>query len=173
MVRRAAWRAAAAAALLPFVLLGAEGDGGKEVYLAVIVHPKNPVTDLKLGELQSLFKLERQFWPNDTRVTLYLPPSQSVERKVLLQRVYRMDNPALQKYWLGKIFAGDIPAMPSVARSAKVAADVVKKTEGAVSVVLAGEVPPGVRVLLVDGKGPKDKDYALIARPSEEATTIP
>ncbi len=129
--------------------------------IAVIVHPKNPVTNLSLAELRSILKLEKQFWPNGRRVVLYLPPSRSVENEILLDKIYRMPNESLQKYWMGKLFSNEIPAKPSYAPNAKAAGSRVKESEGAIAVVLASEVPEGVRVLAIGDSRPGDQGYTL------------
>lgn len=134
--------------------------------LAVIVHPKNETQNLTFEELRAFFTLERQFWPAGRRVSLLLRPSGSSEQKVLLETVYRMTEKELRKYWSAKIFAGQIPALPSViGTTAKTAAE-VKGSEGAISVVLASEIPEGVRVLSIDRKRPGDPGYRLAIRPT-------
>lgn len=135
--------------------------GGQPASLAVIVHPDNPVTDLKLRELRSIFKLERQFWPNRRRSVLLLPRRESAGKKLLLRKVYRMSSRQLQKYLLNKVFTGEIPEIPAVVRSATAAGELVKRNAGAITVVLSTEVPEGVRTLSINGKRPGDAGYPL------------
>jgi hypothetical protein len=68
---------------------------------------------------------------------------------------------SLQKYWVGKLFSGEIPAKPSYVPNPEAAGSRVKESEGAVSVVLASDVPAGVRVLSITDKRPGDADYPL------------
>jgi len=152
-----------AALLLGAAALAEETEARKPrvVTLAVIVHPKNPVTELSLAELRAILKLERQFWPNGKRAVLYLRPSESDEHRVLLERVYRMSNERLQKYWVAKLFAGEIPAKPSYVPTAEAAGSRVRESEGAISFVRADEVPKDVRVLVVDKLEPGEKGYPL------------
>lgn len=130
--------------------------------LAVIVNPKNPTTNLSFTQLRSYLKLEQQFWPSKERVELFLRPTRSTEMELLLSEVYRMSSDELRKYWVGKIFRGEIDARPAVIPTARAAGARVSKIEGALTVVLASEVPAGVRVLSVDGKRPGDADYPLV-----------
>ena len=106
--------------------------GGKKapgvVELAVIVHPKNPIRDVSFGELRAYLKMERQFWPNKRRCTIYLPPSKTTAHAVLLQQVYRMTNKKLQKYWVRKLFSGEIPAKPSYVPTAKAAGSISSRS---------------------------------------------
>jgi hypothetical protein len=147
-----------------------EKDGEKKkkkVPFAVIVHEKNPVQKLSFAELRSYLRMRRQFWPNRKRCDLYLPKQDSDAYRMLLDTVYKTTDKKLQKYWVRLLFAGDIPAKPSVVTSPKAAGSQVKKNEGALSVVPADQVPKGVRVLPIDGKKPGDDGYALIGETSE------
>ena len=136
-----------------------------DVELAVIVNEKNPVKKISYSELRSYLKMRRQFWPNRKRCDLYLPKRDSVTYKILLKKVYKTSDKKLQKYWVRLLFAGDIPAKPSVVTSPKAAGTQVKKNEGGLSIVPAKQVPKGVRVLPIDGKKPGDKGYALVGKP--------
>lgn len=129
--------------------------------VAVIVNPKNGGTAPSRAELRSVALLERQFWPDGTRVVLLLPPGGSLEKRVLLQRVYEMSEEELRAHWRSQLFAGRIAAIPSVVRSSEAAAAAVKQSHGAIAFVRAADVPPGVRVLTIDGKQPSDPGYPL------------
>lgn len=138
-----------------------ERKPGDTVALAVILHPKNPVTDLSLAEMRAFFRMEKQFWPNRRRAVLYLRPSDSLEYEILLDKVYRMSHEKLQKFWVRQLFSGEIPAKPSYVPTADAAGSRVLAGEGAVSIVLADEVPKGVRVLKIDGRKPGEEGYPL------------
>lgn len=134
----------------------------KTVALAVIVHPKNPVSDLKLREARQIMKLDKQFWKEGQRVELFLPARNSEARAVMLDKVYDMSDEALRKYFVGKVYSGEIPREPSVARSTKAAGTLVSRSEGAISVIPASEVPADVKVLSIDGKKPGEEGYPLV-----------
>jgi len=137
----------------------------KEIALAVIVHPKNPVTKISFGELRTFLKMERQFWPNRKRCEIYLPPQKTASYGILLDKVYKMSHKKLQKYWVRKLFSGEIPSKPLYAPNSDAAGKEVRKSEGALSIVPASEVPEGVRVLLIDGKEPGQEGYPLVGTP--------
>jgi len=133
--------------------------------IAVIVHPDNPLQDVKLAQLRGYLRLDRQFWPDRSRVVLFLPPADSPAKEVLNESLYRMDERKLRKYWVGKVFAGDIPSVPQVVKTPSAAGRVLAATEGAVSAVPADQIPEGVRVLKIDGRSPGDEGYALKGKP--------
>lgn len=139
------------------------------VALAVIVNPKNPTTGLTFTELRSHLKLELQFWSNGERATLFLRASDSEETKILLAKVYDTGARELRKYWIGRVFRGEIAAAPTVVPTAAAAGARVRDSEGAFSIVLATEVPDGVRVLTIDGKRPGEVGYPLNAPETKPA----
>lgn len=134
------------------------------VAIAIVVHPNSKVSDLSLRELRAILKLEKQFWPEGKRVLLFQRPSKSPEGRVLLETVYNLTEEELRKAWVQKLFAGEIPAIPAVVRNRDGAITAVKKNEGAITVVLAGEVPEGVRLLAIDGKKPNEAGYPLVGK---------
>jgi len=155
--------------LIGLALSSAVAEERPPLELAVIVHPKNPVTKVSMSELRAYLKVEREFWPNRKRCDVYLPQSTTDEYDVLLSKVYRMSHKKLQKYWVRRLFSGEITAKPSYVPSAKAAGEQVLKSEGALSIVSGKEIPEGVRVLLIDGKKPGEEGYPLVGVPSGEA----
>ena len=145
-------------------LVRAEDEASEEVALAVIINAENPTTNLKFRDLRKLLRVDKQYWEKRRRCVLYLPPTASSARTVLLARVFRMTEKELRRYWVTKVFSGDIPREPSVARTARAAGILVGKSEGGLSIVLATEVPKGVKVLKIDGKKPGDEGYALLGK---------
>lgn len=131
--------------------------------LAVIVNQTNPTTGLTLAQLRAHCKLEVQFWDGGERAQLFLPRYDSPEMKILLDRAYGMTPRELRKYWVGRVFRGEIPAEPTVVPTTDAAVKRVRDRAGAFSVVMAKDVPEGVRVLTIDGKRPGDPDYPLKA----------
>ena len=134
--------------------------------LALVVNPRNPITNVGFDELRAYCRLERLFWPSKTRTELFLRPSDSPVGRILLERVYRMSHSELQKFWVAKVFRNEIPAKPAVVPNARAAGARVREIEGAFSFVLASEIPEGVRVVTIDGKKPGDEGYPLAGEPA-------
>lgn len=111
-----------------------------------------------------MFKLQKQFWPNGDRIVLLLRKVGSTEHHILLDRVYGMDERGLRKYWIQKLFAGDIPSMPSTVKKSQSAIQFVQQTVEAIAVVLGDENIDGVRVLSIDGKLPGQPQYPLVSK---------
>jgi len=142
--------------------------------VAVIVHPDNPLRDVKLAQLRGYLRLDRQFWPGRKRVVLFLPSPGSPAKQVLNDLVYKMDEKQLFKHWKGKVFAGDIPALPQVVKTAAQAGKSVAGSKGgAVSAVSADQIPKRVRALKIDGYAPGEEGYPLRGRPETAAVARP
>ena len=140
----------------------------KEITLAIIVNPKNPIKTVSFAQLRAYLKVERQFWPNRKRCQIFLPSRRTDAYEILLKKVYRMSHNRLQKFWVRRLFSGQIPAKPSFVPSPGAAGKQVLKSLGALSIVNAKYVPKGVRVLLIDGKKPGDAGYSLKGAPKRE-----
>lgn len=137
--------------------------------LVVVVHAGNPKADLSSGELLSYFKLDQQWWPKPNRkpATLVLRGSRSAETRALLESVYKMSAAELRKYWVGKVFRGEIRRKPAIVAKTKDVLARIAKDKGAFSIVRADEVTGNVRQLTIDGKGPGDEGYLLGQRERE------
>jgi len=150
---------------------GAAKPGSTVLAVAVIVHPKNPINEISLAELRQYFALEKKFWPNNSRVALYMRPSKTKEQKVLLETIYEKSSRLLKKYWKRMVFMGDIPGEPSYAATTKAAVARVKRKKGGMSVIMATKVPKDVKVLAIrvkkNGKAlrPGDAGYPLAYTP--------
>lgn len=136
---------------------GADGDGA----LAVIVNSANTCPDPTADELRAILTLKRQFWSDGKRVVLILPPTGSPAKSFLLDRVYHLSDSELRKSWANRLFAGEIVAVPTSLRTAEALVAAVRRSPGAVSVVPASAVSPGVRVLAVGGKRPAQPGYPM------------
>jgi hypothetical protein len=129
--------------------------------LAVIANAGIPIDTLTLAELRKVFLGDRQFWSGDLRVTLLVPRPGSPEREALLLRVYEKSEAQYRHYWIAKVFRTEVTTAPKVVSSDRMAADLVRQIDGAVAVVSAANVPPGVKVLKINDRAADDPDYPL------------
>jgi hypothetical protein len=131
--------------------------------IAIIVNGDNDVQDQSLDDLRAAFMLERQFWPDGHRIVLFLPPPESAARTMLLDRLYGMSDFELRKHWVGELFRGAIPSIPSTLPGTEALTAAVAGSAGGLSAVPADAVPRGVRVLRIGGRAPDDPAYPLAA----------
>jgi len=134
------------------------------VPIAVIVHPQVPADDLSLPELRKIFLGQRPVWSSELMVTLLMPPRDSPEREVLLRQIYQQRSESQYKqYWINKMFADGAPVAPKATGSREMSASLVREIPGAIALVPLDRIPPGVKVLRIDGRQPGENGYPLIA----------
>ncbi len=131
------------------------------VAVAIVVHPETDVDNLTLDELKNIFRGDRQFWDDGRRVTLLVRAPVAEERRMILERIYEMDEDQFREYWIGKMFRAEVAAGPKLVYSADMARDLVTIIPGAITFVPVTEVSPETRVVRIDGLLPTDPGYAL------------
>jgi ABC-type phosphate transport system substrate-binding protein len=145
-----------AIAVMPRVAF-AQADGA----VAIVVHPATKVDNLSFDELRRIFLGERQFWPDKSRITLLVRAPVSSERKLVLEKIYRMTEEQFRQYWIGKMFRAEVAAGPKIVYSSDMARDLVTAIPGGIAFMPASSVAAGVKVLRIDGALPGDRNYPL------------
>ena len=148
----------ATVAFLPKTAVPAEAVGAE---YAVIVNVKNNLNSVSERELEKYMKLERRYWPDKYRVTLFQRSAKTDLQKFVLDTVYDQSEKSLRKHFVSLMNRGKIGALPSVVKKSETVLRLVSKKQGAMAVVLASEVTDQVKVLAIDGKKPGDEGYFL------------
>lgn len=157
---RCTWILLAAALLLGSVPR-AEAQGRGDRAVAIVVHPATRVDGISFAQLRSIFLGERQFWPDNSRITLLVRAPQAFEREMVLDRIYRMSEGQFRQYWIAKLFRAEVPTGPKIVYSTDMTRDLVSAIRGAIGFMPASEVGSDVKVLRIDGKLPSESDYPL------------
>ncbi|MEZ5403809.1 MAG: hypothetical protein R2729_29285 [Bryobacteraceae bacterium] len=147
--------------LLPLLLAFAAAVQAQNGDLAIIAHKDVPVDNLTFAEVRKLFRGERQFWASNQRVILLVRAPVAHERDIVLRRIYQMTEAQYRQYWISKVFRADIASGPKLVYSDGMTTELVGNIPGSVGFVAASKVPPGFKVLKVDGLKPGDKGYPL------------
>jgi ABC-type phosphate transport system substrate-binding protein len=157
-----------ALALAPAAILAAEPAGlpasskeGLGAPLAIIVNLSNPVEELSLSELRSVFLGERSHWPHGRRVTIVMRDPGQPERVAILRLVYRMGESDFTRYFLQATFTGEALSPPRRLSTSSGVRRFVFNVPGAIGYVRADEADDSVKILRVDGRAPGDPDYRL------------
>jgi hypothetical protein len=129
--------------------------------VAIVVHPQVGIDNISFDELRRVFRGERQFWPDGSRITLLVRAPVAQERRLVLQRIYRMSEDAFRQYWIAKMFRAEVASGPKLVYSSEMARELVGAIPGAIGFMPANSVMPGVKVLKIDGRGPNDPGYPL------------
>jgi hypothetical protein len=129
--------------------------------IAVVVNPDTPVTDLSLEDLRKIFLGDHQYWTSKIPVTLLIRAPGTRERDIALKLIYQMDEVQFKRYWIAKIFRAESATAPKVVYSNEMAGELTAAIPGAIGLVDARDVGPGVKVLRIEGQLPGAPDYPL------------
>ena len=128
--------------------------------LAVVVNANTPVEDISLRDLRNVFLGERQYWKSDLPVVLLVRAPVSRERDAVL-RTIQMSELQFKQYWITRIFRAEAISGPKVIYSSTTANELVGAIPGAITVIAAKELKPGLKVLKVDGHLPGEPGYSI------------
>ncbi len=129
--------------------------------VAIIVHPSNNTSTLSLNELERVLRLNRTRWNNGQKIYLLLQEEGSLEKEVILKKVYRMTSDELKRFWLTKIYRGEMTSFPKTLSSNESIRRFVSRVPNAIGFVDASYPDETVKVLRIDGKLPGAEGYAL------------
>jgi hypothetical protein len=87
-------------------------------------------------------------------------PPGTHERLVLL-RLLKMSENEYQQYWAAQVFRGEATSPPSVVPSVGMQKEAVLAFRGALTLVDASDVKPGMKVIKLDGHLPGEPGYPL------------
>ncbi len=144
---------------VPAGLPGAQA--ATEDALAIIVNQTNPVDDLSLKELRTVFLGERSHWPNGRRITLVMMDPGLWERKAVLREVCRMTETEFSRHFLQGLFTGEVFVSPKTLSTPVGVRKFVFNVPGAIGYLRAADVDGTVKVIKVNGHGVEDPDYPL------------
>jgi hypothetical protein len=152
---RARWVAAA--------LMAAVGAGGRSEAgdVAIIVHPVHGQTDISMMELTRIFRLDQQRWKSGEKVDLVLQVVVSDKELVVRDRIYHMQAEELRRFWMGKVFRGELTAAPRAFASDESVKNYVEGHLLAVGYIDSVLLDDKVKALRIDGKAPGEPGYPL------------
>ena len=129
--------------------------------LAIIVNQTNPIDNLSLRELRTVFLGERSHWPNGRRITLVMMDPGLSERKAVLRDVCRMSETEFSRHFLQGLFTGEVFVSPKTLSTAVGVRKFVFNVPGAIGYLRTSDVDSSVKVIKVNGHRPDDADYPL------------
>lgn len=131
--------------------------------IAIIVNRENSTVDLSFNELINIFKAEKQYWDRKGMGKVYLTMrrSGSKEKEAALKLLYRMSEEELKKFWIGKIYRGEVNDFPKVLDSGISIKKFISNIPNAIGVISYNEVDDTIKVLSIDGKLPGEEGYKL------------
>jgi len=131
--------------------------------IAIVAHSNLPVDDLSFAELRKVALGDRQYWATNLRVTLLLRAPVSVERDIVLQRVYEMSESQFRQYLIGKVFRAEVASGPKIVNSTDAAIGLVSSLPGSIAFIDSAQVPKNLKIIRIDGKLPGQEGYRLVS----------
>jgi F0F1-type ATP synthase alpha subunit len=136
--------------LLCFVLFIGTMNVNAQDMLTVIGNSKGVPTQMKMGQLVSVLRGERQRWSDGTKVVIALMKTNTPVGMVTLKKVYNMTENEFNKKWLALVFQGKADA-PTFFNSVTELENFVSQTPGAIG-ILSNVSNNSTRSITVEGK---------------------
>jgi hypothetical protein len=121
----------------------------QDTSLIVIRNSKGVPAEMKMAQLKSVLKGEKQRWGDGTKVVIALMKPNTIVGGNTCKKVFNMSANEVSKYWLGLVFQGKADA-PAMFNSLSELEDFVSKTPGAIGVT--GQTVNSNKTIIVEGK---------------------
>ncbi len=129
--------------------------------LAIVVNRDNPVENMSMAELRSVFLGERSHWPNGRRITLVMMEPGQPERDEVVRDVCRMSESDLRRRYLQGLLTGEVLVSPKTLASPVGVRKFVFNVPGAIGYLRPEDLDDSVKVIRIDGHLPSDPEYPL------------
>lgn len=133
----------------------------RDISIAVIVNPRNPVQSISLVELRNIFLGTQQFWKDGTQIVPIVRAPSARERDVLLRRVLHMTDLQFQQYWRKRRIAHKAGHEPIAVVSNGMQMQTVALESGGIALIGTPDLNSSVKVLKVGGHRPGSAAYPL------------
>ena len=134
-----------------WLLFCATTGRGQGVPLTVISNQKGAPAELRLTELKSILRGERQRWRNGNKIIIALMKTNTMVGRYTSERIYDMSPDELKKYWLALVFQGKADP-PSFFNSVDELQAFVSQNPGAIGVVDQPVAASGTQIVLIEGR---------------------
>lgn len=136
--------------------------------IAIIVNKANLTEEVSFNGLVKIFRQEKQYWESGKKIYLVMQEAGGPEKEIVLKKIYKMNNEELKKFWLAKVYRGEISTFPKTLGSNEGVKRFVSQVPNAVGFVDSDYLDNSVKVLKIDGKLPKDKGYIFAEEVRDE-----
>jgi hypothetical protein len=123
----------------------------QEATLTAISNPKGAPSTMKMSDLKSIMKGEKQRWSDGTKVNIVLMKTNTSTGEITCRKIYSMSSDKVKRYWLGLSFSGKADA-PIFCNSIAELESIVAQTPGAIGIIDKISTGTGIKIIMVDGK---------------------
>ena len=106
---------------------------------------------MKMAELRSVFRGERQRWSDETKVIIVMMKTTTPVGKNTCSKIYEWSAEKVRRYLAGLQFAGKADP-PIVCNSLEELESVVAENPGAIGITGKFSVSPYIKVIMINGK---------------------
>ena len=124
---------------------------GQETTLIAISNTKGAPSIMKMAELKSVLKGEKQRWNDGTKVSIVLMKTNTPVGEATCQKIYNMSGDKVKRFWLGLSFSGKADA-PIFCNSISELETIVAQTPGAIAILDKISINTNTKTIVVDGK---------------------
>ena len=129
--------------------------------IAVVVHPENTLTDIRLSTLRQIVLGEQTAWANHVSVNLIFRQGGTPEQDIMLRTLVRMNDSEFRQLWAAKVSRGEAASRPPIVPSAGLASEYVASHRGGIGFVRGIDLRKDLKVLKVEGLLPGSRRYPL------------
>jgi hypothetical protein len=123
----------------------------QDATLTAISNPKGAPATLKMSDLKSIMKGEKQRWSDGTKVSIVLMKTNTSTGETTCQKIYSLSGDKVKRFWLGLSFSGKADA-PTFCNSVTELESIVAQTPGAIGIIDKVSTGTGIKIIMVDGK---------------------
>jgi hypothetical protein len=123
----------------------------QEATLTVISNTTGAPSEMKMSELKSVLKGEKQRWSDGTKVHIALMKTTTPVGQSTCQKIYNMSGDKVKRFWLELSFAGNADA-PTFCSTTEELVTFVSQNPGAIGVLDKPSTITGIKTTEIDGK---------------------
>jgi hypothetical protein len=123
----------------------------QDVSLMVISNISGAPGEMKMSEVKSVFKCEKQRWKDNSKVSLYLMKTTTLTGKITGSKIFDKSGQGVLSFYLGLQFAGKIDP-PTFCNSAEELESKIADNPGSIGITDKMPANSNIKVILVDGK---------------------
>ena len=123
----------------------------QEATLTVISNTTGAPSEMKMSELKSVMKGEKQRWSDGSKVHIALMKTTTPVGQTTCQKIYNMSGDKVKRFWLELSFAGNADA-PTFCSTTEELVTFVSQNPGAIGVLDKPSTIAGIKTTEIDGK---------------------
>jgi len=127
------------------------GARSQDMPLSAISNQKGSPSAMNFSELKSIFKGEKQRWPDGTKISIALMKTNNPVGQNICKKIYDMSGDELNKFWLALVFQGKVSA-PNFFNSVDELEEFVAQNPGAIGIVNEQANTSAIKTLTINGK---------------------